>query len=353
MWGELNPRERWGLLLIDERPDRPPVWPLVTTHAAEFAGCGLKAYCTEGRTQAEAQLAARRHYGHEGLSVFTDVGIIAEAFGSTYCISDEDTPYLLEPAVARPDDAGRLILPQPERSARLPLYLEAVERLFAAEGDVVPVFAFIPGPFTTAGELRGVESFLADTLVAPEAAHLLLEAALAAAIDLSNACMIRGALPVIVDPLASGSVISRRTFERFALPYLQRLIAQQHRYDLDVTLHICGRTETHLDLIKRTGADLFSFDEAGAGKVSSAMGDDVRLVGNLSPSKLLPESGEDISGEIESLLATGIAHRKGFVLSTGCEVPVRCNQAKLSRIIDIGRRSTYREPFQPMFPVTG
>ena len=92
MKGEMNPRERWGLLLIDEFPDRPPVYPLVTSHASSVYGCDLIKYCTDGKILAEAQLTAQRRYGHEGLSVFTDVGIIAEAMGSRYHIREFEVP---------------------------------------------------------------------------------------------------------------------------------------------------------------------------------------------------------------------------------------------------------------------
>ena len=97
MAGKMNPRERWGLLLIDERPDRPPVFPLVTSHAADVLGCDLIQYCTDGRILAEAQLAALRAYDHEGLSVFTHCGIIAEALGSSYHFSQHEIPVLAEP----------------------------------------------------------------------------------------------------------------------------------------------------------------------------------------------------------------------------------------------------------------
>ena len=40
----LTPRERFGLLVIDEPQDRVPVFPLVTAHAARVAGIPVRDY---------------------------------------------------------------------------------------------------------------------------------------------------------------------------------------------------------------------------------------------------------------------------------------------------------------------
>lgn len=341
MRGEMNARERWGLLLIDEFPDRPPVFPLVTSHSARVHGCDLIAYSSDGRVLADSQLTAQRAYGHEGLSVFTDVGIIAEAMGSKYRLREFDVPIIEQPVIT---DIGRipeLRIPDPGSSGRMPVYLQAIERLYQAKGDILPVFAYIPAPFTTAAGLRGVEDFLMDTLIHPEAAHQLLEKSLEAAIRFCDECILAGALPILVDPLASGSVISRRTYSEFAAPYEKRLIDYLHRYDLDITLHICGDTSGMLDLISGAGADLFSFDQVEVARVSEAMGGRVRLVGNLSPTSLLPSSSASVEDGVERIIAEGLGNPRGMVVSTGCEVPIMCHRGKLEDMINAGKKYSY------------
>ena len=337
----MNARERWGLLLIDEFPDRPPVFPLVTSHSAVPGGIDLVQYSTRGRALAEAQLQAQAKYGHDGLAVFTDVGIIAEAMGSKYHIRDYDVPILDSPFLKSTEMIGELQVPDPTKAGRLPVYLEAIDYLFQAKGDVLPVFAFIPCPFTTAAGLRGVEGFLMDTLLDPEAAKQILEISLEAAVKLCDECILMGALPIVVDPLASGSVISRRTYREFALPYEERLISYLHRYDLDITLHICGDTTSFLDLIPTTGADLFSFDKAPVGDCRKAMGEKVRLVGNLAPHDLLGSSKLDVPKAVGEIVGEGIMNPRGFVLSTGCEVPIKCDARRLEALIAEGMKAKY------------
>ncbi|NQT35347.1 uroporphyrinogen decarboxylase family protein [bacterium] len=343
MAGEMNPRERWGLLLMDEFPDRPPVYPLVTSYAATVYGCDLIQYCTNGATLAEAQLTAQREYGHEGLSVFTDVGIIAEAMGSKYLLRDFEVPIIDRPVISDYSQIDSLKPPDPGSNGRLPVYLEAIDKLFSTAGDVLPVFAFIPCPFTTAAGLCGVENLLMNTITAPEAAHQLLDVSLQAAIRLSDECILAGALPVLVDPLASGSVISRKTFSEFALPDLRRLISHLHRYDLDVVLHICGDTSMLVDLIAETGTDLFSFDKLNIVDAVNSIGDKIRLVGNLPTNGLLESSELSIEEICQDTLEKGISNPKGFVLSTGCEVPLRSVPEKLHAFINQGKTARYEK----------
>ena len=341
MNGKMNPRERWGLLLIDEFPDRPPVFPLVTSHSAKVQGINLIEYSTNGKLLAESQLTAQRKYNHDGLSVFTDVGIIAEAMGSKYHFREFDVPILDEPVIKDNAQIEALSAPDPGSTGRLPVYLEAIDRLYNAMGDILPVFAYIPCSFTTAAGLRGVEDFLMDTLISPESAHSLLEISLTAAIKFCDACILAGALPILVDPLASGSVISRRTYSEFAKPYQQRLIEYLHRYDLDITLHICGDTSGMLDLIPETGADLFSFDKVPVDAVSEAMGDRVRLVGNLPPHALLHSSELSVPDYTIDIIDKGLSNPKGLVISTGCEVPILCDDNKLNTMIKHGKSCSY------------
>lgn len=341
MSGKMNARERWGLLLIDEFPDRPPVYPLITSHSADVYGCSLIDYCTNGRILAESQLAAQQEYQHDGLSVFTDVGIIAEAFGSRYLLRETDVPIILEPVLDVPEKIADLKIPDPQNDGRLPVYLEAIEHLFEKAGDHLPVFAFIPCPFTTAAGLRGTENFLMDSILDPKNMHRILKNALEAAIKFCDECILSGALPVLVDPLASGSVISRKTYIDFAMPYQKSLIHYLHRYDLDITLHVCGDTSLIADLIPDTGADLFSFDKLDVVEAVQTAGDRSRLVGNLPPNDLLASSKLNIEQYCSHLLEHGISNPTGFVYSTGCEVPIRCDRNRLQKMIELGFKSRY------------
>jgi uroporphyrinogen decarboxylase len=318
---EMTPLERFSLLLIDESPDRLIAAPLVTAHAATVAGLAPGDCLKDGKLFARAQLEAQALYGHDAFTVFSDVGILAEAMGSVYRHFADGVPLLETPVVGNPDDLDGLRPPEPDQG-RLPVYLEAIRILHQTRGDRVPTFCFVPAPFTTAAGLRGIEDFLVDTVTDPEFALQIVRVAEAAAIPLLDEIVLAGALPVLVDPLASSNVASPATYRKFALPGTKRLIERLHRLDLDVTLHVCGDTAPILADLAATGADLLSFDQTPIGEVRERIGDRVRLVGNVSPQTLLQGDRASVERETAAAMRAGIGTPKGFVLSTGCELAI-------------------------------
>jgi len=108
-----------------------------------------------------------------------------------------------------------------------------------------------------------------------------------------------------------------------------------------ISLFISGDTSNILDLIPQTGADLFSFDLVQLEQVRNAMGEKVRLVGNLPPNELLDSSHVDVRQKTSTIISEGIVNPRGFVLSTGCEVPIQCNSEKLDMLIRLGKESAY------------
>ncbi|MCU0723474.1 MAG: uroporphyrinogen decarboxylase family protein, partial [Planctomycetes bacterium] len=315
-----NARECWRLLLIDEPPGRPIAFPLVTSRAAAAGGVSVGRYCADAGAMAASHLAALEAFGVDGASLFTDVGIVAEALGSEFTHPEDDIPSLSRPALGEGRTARDLPVPG-EGSGRFPVVAKAAALVHDAVGDTVPVFAYVPGPFTTAAMLRGTEEFLTDLVVAPDLARGVLRAAAGAAIPFADALIKAGALPVVVEPLASGSVISPDAFRTFAQPFLRSLIGYLHRFDLDVTLHVCGDTAAMLGLLADTGADLLSLDRADLGEAAAEVGSRCRLVGNVPTEVLLYGTPAEVGAAVEAAVKAGRGTPKGFVASTGCEVP--------------------------------
>ena len=317
----LTPRERFGMLVIDEEPDRCNVIPLITSHAATVKGIRLREYYTDGEQMARAQIAALEMYGHDAISIFSEVGIIAEAMGTEFEYPENDLPIQRTP-VLETRGIDELEYPDPLVDGRLPVYMEAIEYTYAALGDRVPILAYVPAPFTTGMMLSDPNKFLIQTIKEPDTVHKILERSLRAAIDFCYHIIDKGGLPVIVDPLASSSVVSPATFRRYALPYLQKLIQFLHRYDLDIILHICGDTAPILPMLPETQADLISIDRVSLEQTRETLSSKMRLIGNYDTSKLAFATAEEIAGEVREMVRLGMAAKKGYIAATGCEVPV-------------------------------
>jgi len=333
MSDRLTPRERFGLLVIDEPQDRIPIFPLITSHAAAVADMKLRDYYTDGRSLARAQLRAQEVYGHDFISIFSEVGLIAEALGSRFEYPENDLPVLRAPLLSSAAEHARLEPVNPMTAGRYSVYCAAADYCYDAIGDRVPILAYVPAPFTTALHLVPGEDFLVELTTEPEAAQRLLERITEATIEFLLELLNHCALPVLVDPLASGSVISPRLYRQFALPHERRLIDFLHRYDLDIILHICGDTAPMLDILPETNADLVSLDRVDMVAARDRLGTRLRLIGNYDTTSILLSPPDRIEREVRAMVATCRNNPKGYVAATGCEVPVRTPRENVKAFI--------------------
>jgi uroporphyrinogen decarboxylase len=170
--------------------------------------------------------------------------------------------------------------------------------------------------------LTDPNEFLIQTIKNPQYIHDLMEIGLHAAIVFCDHIINAGGLPVIVDPLASSSVISPGSYRTFAMPYERKLIDFLHRYDLDVILHICGETAPILNLLPETNADLISIDMVDMNLVLDSVSDTIRVVGNFNTSEIAYSSPHHIQNGVREMVKQGMRSHKGYIVSTGCEVPI-------------------------------
>jgi uroporphyrinogen decarboxylase len=334
----LTPRERFGLLVIDEKPDRCNTMPLITAHAAKVKGMKLKDYYTNGENMARAQIAAIEKYRHDAISIFSEVGIIAEAMGTEFEYPENDLPIQRIPALEK-KNVDEIEIPNPGSDARLPVYLEAIEYAYDAVGDRIPILAYIPAPFTTGMMLSDPNKFLIQTIKEPAHVEAIMEKSLQAATELCYHAIDAGGLPIIVDPLASSSVISPKTYRKHALPFERKLIDFLHRYDLDVILHICGDTTPILDLLPETHADLISIDRVNLTDTIEKVSAKIRVIGNYDTSQLAFSSPDDVASGVKEMVKRAMNAPKGYIAATGCEVPISTPEKNVTAFINAAKEN--------------
>lgn len=318
----LNPRERFALLVIDEPQDRVPIFPLLTAHAARVGDVSLRDYYTDGVVMARCQLRAREFYHTDFISIFSEVGLIAEALGSEFFYPEDDLPILSRPRWKKVEDAVQGLENGFSLQGRVPVYLEAINYAWEAIADVVPVLAYVPAPFTTAHHLIEPEEFLISLMEKPEEVKRFLTE-VTKAVKLFCRLLIRaGALPILVDPLASNSVLSPQQYQEFAFGAEKAVIEFLHRYDLDVILHICGDTSGIISLLPETEADLVSVDKVNIREVIQTVGQRVRVIGNFDTTELWLGDGAEIKEKVAGMVVMAKTCPRGYVAATGCEVPI-------------------------------
>src|SRR5512139_2512083 len=112
---EMTPLERFAAFGKGAAVDRLPCVPIVGNTAARVIGVKVSQFRGNGRLIAEAQIAAYRRFGYDGIRVFTDLYTLAEAMGAKVHYPEDETAYLEEPALSTEEDIGRLKPSDPQK----------------------------------------------------------------------------------------------------------------------------------------------------------------------------------------------------------------------------------------------
>jgi len=196
------------------------------------------------------------------------------------------------------------------------------------------------GPFTTAAFLRGTENFLKDLTKNPEKAHRLLEISTESVIRYIDAVSDLGLSASIAEPIASSTMISSKRFREFAKPYLKKCMDRIiERCGSATTLHICGRTKSIWKDMIDVGIGNLSLDNVeDIGELKEEFGDKVCLIGNVDPVEtIMRGTREDIYIESKECIKKAYDSPKGYILSTGCDVPIGTDPDKIIALMDAAR----------------
>lgn len=323
-----------------ERGERVPVIPQITYGAASAVGRTVQELSGKGELMAEALAAAYEQAGYDGVYAGweSSFNAIAEAMGCTMSVSEQGLPSVAEGIVEEAPDIERLEPPDPEAAATLRPRLEMIDGLRRRLGSDVLILTYIPGPFTLAGLLCGVDRLMMAVIQDPPFVERLVSAAGDAVMPFLRATACRGAdLLVVADPSASSTVISPDHFNQFAYPFLRRLMREISAVGAIPSLHICGNTTPILEMMAETGARVIEIDHlVGLADAVSRVGGTTCLQGNIDPVKVLRMGTEDEVRQA-ARVCLGAAGRGRFILSSGCEIPAGTPIANVRAMVDAAR----------------
>src|SRR3972149_11798517 len=197
--------------------------------------------------------------------VFVDSGYTnspAAALGGEIKAREGAVPDLKEPFVNSPEDLEAIDLEAIEKNPVIQNIWKATRLVAKDIGEQVVVTATAWGPFTFAAQLRGVENLMRDVYKRPELAKSVIELSRKAVTLFYPPLVEDGTIEVaaLAEPTASGDLISKRHFESFVLPPLQRFSFDMKNMEVYTFLHICGNTTDKLDAIAKSGVGLISID---------------------------------------------------------------------------------------------
>ena len=289
------------------------------------AGRAMRALATDPDLMTEAVLATQRKIPSP--IVFVGSGfnnLLVGALGGRIRYPRLGSPEVIAPIIMESaDEVGGLDLSELDRDPAVYTLRETARRTAEALGQAAIVAVTQWGPFTTAGQMYGLDGFLRATITSPEAVHKMTGFAVRALKQYYQPLLEHRLIGLIslADHSASSDMISRKAFAKFCLPPLMEFIEWARKaYHVDTWLHICGNTADKWDLMIDSGAVCLSLDQ----KVDLAMAKQVCrgrvcIAGNIDPVHVMDQGGiDDVLAAAKRCL--NAAGPDGFILTTGCEM---------------------------------
>lgn len=314
----MNAMQRLRATLDGQPPEQPLNFDIMMTFAAHHAGLKMSDYYLDHRALTEANYRVVEDFDIDIVQAISDPYREAADLGSEVEFPEDDQPLLADPLLTDRRRFESLQLVDPGAGARMSDRLMALQDFRTQVGGELPIMGWVEGALAEAADLRGVSTIMVDVSERPGWVEELLEFCTLQEIWFAEAQIDAGA-DVIGIGDAVASLISPAMYERFALPYQQRIVDAIHAKGALARLHICGRTTHLLPQMARTGADIIDVDsmvpfEVAVEKLAPAL-----VCGNINPVTVM------MQGTPEQVIASTLDCRvKGgarFIGMAGCEVP--------------------------------
>lgn len=364
MEAEMTSRERFINALERKYVDRVPygyLWFGAGHAVLDRMGASLKdAYCSaEGI--ARAQILAREMYHHDNvMSPWGCLLVEAEALGTKVNIKENAYPSVAKYALKSAAEYELVNPDNIERSGRIKVIAGSVEILKKEIGDEAFIAGASMSPLMLASQVMGGSRLCIDMLKDRDSFHKLLEKLTESCILFTDSLLEAGADGIFVENGEStGDLFSLQMAEEFMLPYTKKLYdhikaeggyvishncAANAFYELEMKLepHALNFAFGGVRLLgKKYGVEckkLHNYNSIGCGprhcfkefkKFSDA---GISLMGNIIPDAPLIGSQDEIEHEVKSCLSA--APEKGFILATGCEIPLNTPLEKMEMLWD-------------------
>jgi len=246
-----------------------------------------------------------------------------QAIGAKIKFRATGVPDIQEPLLQKASDVDGIDLGRLQKDDQINVLWETGHLLAADIGATTMVGASSWGPFTLAGLAYGADKLLRNIYYDTEAVHKILDFSAELCYQYLEPYIKGGAgIISIADPSASGNLISRKHFQEFTLPYLQKVIQRVRAHGVLTLVHICGNISNRLDLITKIGADIISVDyKVDLGYTRATVGSVMAFAGNMDPVTVMLDLKPDgVTRACEECINRA-GKASGYILMPGCNIP--------------------------------
>jgi uroporphyrinogen decarboxylase len=235
----------------------------------------------------------------------------------------------VDPVVTSEEEAWALKVPDLEKlkeTGYIPYFREFAR---IATSQELPFSLPIYCPWTTAGNIVGIERLTRWTIKNPDLAHHCVRLATDFLISLNRIITdefgAQGYFPGISTASASNDLISPKSFKEFVLPYLKLYFSELIEMGIPcISFHLCGEQNGNYEYYPEVPLPPLSqisvSHEVDLDKASATFPDYV-IVGNVEPAVLQLGTPEEVYEVCRVAIGKGKKHKRGFALAPGCELP--------------------------------
>ena len=264
----------------------------------------------------------------------------ASALGGSIKFREIGAPDLEAHLISSEEDLQKLNMAGIDTDPVINVVKKALKTTKERIGDEYVVTMTAWGPYTLGARLVGEETMMKATFKNPAFVEKVVDFATDLLIHLYEPLVKDGTLNVIslADPTASGDLISKKQFEKFALPYLKKFTDWAKSKNVHTLVHICGNTTDRLDLFPLTGASCISLDhKTDIAKAKEILHGKMCFAGNIDPVKIMLQGTvQDVENSCKHVIQTA-GTEGGFVLMPGCDIPPTVPYENIRKFIQVAR----------------
>ena len=283
-------------LLNGEKIDSVPAFSgliHVTAEGLASEGLTLGEVHHDAGKMARAAASTFKLTGMPSAALPLDLCSPAEALGAELIFYNNDEmqfPQVKKLLFQSTKEIRGLEIREVENLGRIGLICEAIRLLKKDIGGRVAISGMIPGPYTLMIYICKVQNLVREMKNEPQMvldALLHLSSFLA---KIGKAYLDAGADFITIHEMGgSPGFIGPKPFEQFVLPALQHLTRQLPR---PIVISVCGKTDSAMSLLAKSGADAISVDQLNDLQASRAALKETMLFGNVDPVATLWQGDE-------------------------------------------------------------
>lgn len=322
---QMTPRERMDAFTKGEEIDRVITVPDMGVTMIHYLGLKAGDYYHSAELMADLEEALFERLNHDSVSISTSLRGVAEAMGAKVAYPDYNISYLLEPAITSHEDISKLRVANPNKDGNLPTLLKAIRLTSDRLVKRVDVSAAMSGPISVCASVIGTENMLRWMRKHPKELHEVMEIVTESNNRYIEEVAKLGVSIGFADPISSSSLLGPKYFREFSLPYLKKNIKKVKETTGGAPgIHVCGKSKDIWNDIVEAGISNFSIDNIeDLSEAKDIMGDRVMITGNVPPVEVVHFGSEDdIYKSVRESILKGHDSPKGFILSTGCQIPM-------------------------------